>query len=232
MKVMNPHQSVMDEHGPMFVIGAVLIVAGIQMLAIGLLGELQVRHYYTNQQRAPYTVDRLVRLRIPGRAEHAVGSDATAITKTSREQGFGKIEARAEQSARGFDSAALLRLSDSRTFYSDRLPVAVSLIPILSLAVAQPLRCILAPVMKAIQIHATGGPEVLELADLPIPVPGPGQVLIRIEATGVNFIEIYFRKGVYKAALPLIPGSEAAGTVEELGPGVNGIRTRATRWPR
>jgi NADPH2:quinone reductase len=77
--------------------------------------------------------------------------------------------------------------------------------------------------MKAIQIHNTGGPEVLEMAELPIPQPGPGQVLIRIEATGVNFIEIYFRKGVYKAALPMIPGSEAAGTVEELGPGVTGF---------
>jgi NADPH2:quinone reductase len=78
--------------------------------------------------------------------------------------------------------------------------------------------------MKAIQIRATGGPEVLELAELPIPVPGPGQVLIRIEAIGVNFIEIYFRKGTYKAALPLIPGSEAAGTVEELGSGVSGFK--------
>jgi NADPH:quinone reductase len=77
--------------------------------------------------------------------------------------------------------------------------------------------------MKAIQIHETGGPEVLKLADLPIPEPGPGQVLIRIEATGVNFIEVYFRKGVYKAALPLTLGSEAAGTVEELGPGVTGF---------
>jgi NADPH2:quinone reductase len=77
--------------------------------------------------------------------------------------------------------------------------------------------------MKAIQIHETGGPEVLKLADLPIPQPGPGQVLIRVEAIGVNFIEIYFRKGTYKAALPLIPGSEAAGTVEELGPGVTGF---------
>ena len=77
--------------------------------------------------------------------------------------------------------------------------------------------------MKAIQIRATGGPEVLELAELPIPVPGPGQVLIRIEAIGVNFIEIYFRRGTYKAALPLIPGSEAAGTVEDLGSGVNGF---------
>jgi NADPH2:quinone reductase len=77
--------------------------------------------------------------------------------------------------------------------------------------------------MKAIQIVATGGPEVLQLAELPIPEPGPGQVLIRIEAIGVNFIEIYFRKGTYKASLPMTPGSEAAGTVEELGPGVTGF---------
>jgi len=79
--------------------------------------------------------------------------------------------------------------------------------------------------MKAIQIHETGGPEVLRLTELPIPQPGPGQVLIRVEAVGVNFIEIYFRKGTYKASLPLTPGSEAAGTVEELGPGVTGFAT-------
>ena len=77
--------------------------------------------------------------------------------------------------------------------------------------------------MKAIQIQEIGGPEVLQLVDLPIPVPGPGQVLIRVEAAGLNFIEIYFRKGQYKASLPLVPGSEAAGTVEELGPGVQGF---------
>ena len=53
---------VMHHHGPMFVIGSVLIVAGIQLLAIGLLGELQVRHYYTSQHPASYAVDRLVRL--------------------------------------------------------------------------------------------------------------------------------------------------------------------------
>ncbi|SPE22048.1 Quinone oxidoreductase [Candidatus Sulfotelmatomonas gaucii] len=82
----------------------------------------------------------------------------------------------------------------------------------------------LIPDMKAIQIQSTGGPEVLQLAELPIPEPGPGQVLIRVEATGVNFIEVYFRKGVYKTAFPLTPGSEAAGTVEELGPGVNGFK--------
>ena len=77
--------------------------------------------------------------------------------------------------------------------------------------------------MKAIQIHTTGGPEVLQLVDLPIPEPGPGQVLMRVEAVGVNFVEIYFRKGTYKATLPLTPGSEAAGTVEKLGPGVSGF---------
>ena len=77
--------------------------------------------------------------------------------------------------------------------------------------------------MRAIQIHQTGGPEVLTLADVPTPVPGPGQVLIKIAATGVNFIEIYFREGRYKAPLPLIPGTEAAGTVIELGEGVQGF---------
>jgi glycosyltransferase involved in cell wall biosynthesis len=60
------HQHVMDQHGPLFVIAGVLILGGIQMLAIGLLGELQVRHYHTGSQRAPYTIDRLVRLRTPG----------------------------------------------------------------------------------------------------------------------------------------------------------------------
>ncbi|HEV2136615.1 MAG TPA: quinone oxidoreductase [Terracidiphilus sp.] len=79
--------------------------------------------------------------------------------------------------------------------------------------------------MKAIQIRETGGPEVLQVIDLPIPQPGPGQVLIRVEAIGVNFVEIYFRKGVYKATLPFTPGTEAAGTVEELGPGVTGFAT-------
>jgi NADPH:quinone reductase len=77
--------------------------------------------------------------------------------------------------------------------------------------------------MKAIQIHQTGGPEVLTLADVASPTPGPGQVLIKIAAIGVNFIEIYFREGRYKAPLPLIPGSEASGIVEKLGEGVEGF---------
>jgi glycosyltransferase involved in cell wall biosynthesis len=62
MKLFDPSMDVMHHHGPMFVIGSVLIVSGIQLLAIGLLGELQVRHYYTGQHPASYTVDRLVRL--------------------------------------------------------------------------------------------------------------------------------------------------------------------------
>ncbi|HWT65684.1 MAG TPA: hypothetical protein VN151_06185, partial [Terracidiphilus sp.] len=66
LKLVDWHQNVMDQHGPLFVIAGVLILAGIQLLAIGLLGELQVRHYYTGQQqRVPYTIDRLVRLRAP-----------------------------------------------------------------------------------------------------------------------------------------------------------------------
>lgn len=59
-------QHVMDQHGPLFVIASVLMLGGVQLLAIGLLGELQVRHYYTSQQRAPYTIDRLVRMRPSG----------------------------------------------------------------------------------------------------------------------------------------------------------------------
>ena len=77
--------------------------------------------------------------------------------------------------------------------------------------------------MRAIQITQTGGPEVLTMAELPVPVPGPGQVLIKVAAIGVNFIEIYFREGRYKAPLPLVPGSEASGVVEQLGPGVEGF---------
>jgi glycosyltransferase involved in cell wall biosynthesis len=65
MKIIHPSQNVMDAHAPLFVIAGVLILAGIQLLAIGLLGELQVRHFHTSQQRAPYAIDRIVRLRSP-----------------------------------------------------------------------------------------------------------------------------------------------------------------------
>ena len=77
--------------------------------------------------------------------------------------------------------------------------------------------------MRAIQLEQTGGPEVLKLITLPDPQPGPGQVLIKIEASGVNFIDTYFREGRYPAPLPYILGQEAAGTILKLGPGVNSV---------
>ena len=77
--------------------------------------------------------------------------------------------------------------------------------------------------MQAIQITQTGGPEVLIPRDLPTPTPGPGEVLIQIEACGVNFIDVYQREGRYPVKLPFIPGQEAAGTVVALGPGAAGV---------
>ena len=79
--------------------------------------------------------------------------------------------------------------------------------------------------MQAIQIHQTGGPEVLQLLTLPDPTPGPGQALIRIEASGVNFIDTYFREGRYPAQLPYTLGQEAAGTIVAIGPNVEGWHT-------
>jgi NADPH2:quinone reductase len=78
--------------------------------------------------------------------------------------------------------------------------------------------------MNAIRMHETGGPEVLRLEELPAPTPGPGQVLFRVEAAGVNFIEVYQRAGLYKVPLPAIPGAEAAGVVTTVGPGVADLR--------
>ena len=82
--------------------------------------------------------------------------------------------------------------------------------------------------MKAIRIKRTGGPDVLEYVDVPVPVANPGQILIRHEASGLNFIDVYFRTGLYPASLPLIPGQEAAGVVEAVGEGV----TRFARGDR
>jgi NADPH2:quinone reductase len=77
--------------------------------------------------------------------------------------------------------------------------------------------------MKAIQVKETGGPEKMELVDLPQPIPGPQQVLVKIAASGVNFIDVYFRTGLYKVDLPFTVGSEAAGTVESVGSGVTEV---------
>ncbi|MBI3666953.1 MAG: quinone oxidoreductase [Acidobacteria bacterium] len=71
--------------------------------------------------------------------------------------------------------------------------------------------------MKAIRIHENGGPEVLRYEEVPIPAPGPAEALVKIQASGVNFIDIYFRQGLYKAALPITLGQEAAGVVEKVG---------------
>jgi NADPH2:quinone reductase len=77
--------------------------------------------------------------------------------------------------------------------------------------------------MKAIQIQQTGGPEVLNFTDVPVPTPKPGEVLVKVAASGVNFIDIYYREGRYKTDLPFIDGQEGAGTVESIGPGVTGF---------
>ena len=78
--------------------------------------------------------------------------------------------------------------------------------------------------MKLIQVSQLGGPEELKLANAPTPIPAAGEALVRIAATGVNFIDVYFRTGLYKADLPLTPGSEAAGTVESVGEGVGTLK--------
>jgi NADPH2:quinone reductase len=72
----------------------------------------------------------------------------------------------------------------------------------------------------AIRVHAVGGPEVMVWEQVPTPEPGPGQVLIKHAAVGLNFIDVYFRSGLYKTPLPMTPGMEGAGTVVRLGPGV------------
>ena len=78
--------------------------------------------------------------------------------------------------------------------------------------------------MKAVRVHKTGGLEVLKLEDIPEPRPGSGQVLIRHEAIGVNFIDIYFRSGLYKTPLPFTVGLEGAGTIAEIGLHVVGLK--------
>ena len=78
--------------------------------------------------------------------------------------------------------------------------------------------------MKLVRVHAHGGAEVLQVEEAEVLHAGPGQALLRIEAVGVNFIEIYHRTGLYKMPVPFTPGTEAAGTVEAVGPGVTTVR--------
>ncbi len=77
---------------------------------------------------------------------------------------------------------------------------------------------------KAVRVHEHGGPDVLRIEDVPVAAPGPGEALLRQTAIGVNFIDTYFRSGLYKPpAMPFIPGSEAAGIVEAIGEGVTDL---------
>jgi len=76
----------------------------------------------------------------------------------------------------------------------------------------------------AIRIHRTGGPEVLKWEEVEIGEPGPGQIRLRQEAAGLNFIDVYHRTGLYKQELPFTPGVEGAGVVEAVGPGVTDVK--------
>ena len=78
--------------------------------------------------------------------------------------------------------------------------------------------------MRAIQVQKTGGPEVLTLVDLPVPKPKPNEALVKIAASGVNFIDVYFREGRYPAQLPFVDGQEAAGTITEVGHEVENLK--------
>lgn len=78
--------------------------------------------------------------------------------------------------------------------------------------------------MKAIRVHTPGGPEVMKLEEVPEPKAGPGQAVVKLEAAGLNYIDVYFRTGTYKAPLPLTPGLEGAGTVTQVGDGVKDLK--------
>src|SRR5260221_1549321 len=77
--------------------------------------------------------------------------------------------------------------------------------------------------MKAIEVSECGSAEALEVVDVPKPVPGPKQALVKIEVSGINYIDVYFRTGLYKADLPFTPGMEGAGVVEAVGPEVTEV---------
>jgi NADPH2:quinone reductase len=78
--------------------------------------------------------------------------------------------------------------------------------------------------MKAIRVHAAGGPEALKLDDIPAPSPKAGEALVKVDAAGLNYIDVYFRTGMYKAELPLTIGMEAGGTVTAVGSNVSEVK--------
>ncbi len=79
--------------------------------------------------------------------------------------------------------------------------------------------------MKGIQVKIVGGPEAMELVDLPVPQPKPNEAVVKLAASGVNFIDVYQREGRYKLPLPFVPGQEGAGTVTAIGAEVSGVKT-------
>ena len=77
---------------------------------------------------------------------------------------------------------------------------------------------------KMIRVHKVGGPEALVYEDVDLPPPGPGEVRIKQKAIGLNFIDVYHRTGLYPQPMPFTPGSEGAGDVLAIGPGVTGLK--------
>src|SRR5437868_2653428 len=78
--------------------------------------------------------------------------------------------------------------------------------------------------MKAIRVHTPGGPEVMHYEDVPEPTAKAGEAVVKVDAAGINYIDVYFRSGQYKAELPLTIGMEAGGTVKAVGPGVTDVK--------
>src|SRR5213079_1811179 len=78
--------------------------------------------------------------------------------------------------------------------------------------------------MKAVRMHAPGGPEVLTYEDVPEPQPKAGEAIVKVDAAGLNYIDVYYRSGLYKAELPMTLGMEAGGVVTAVGPNVTEVK--------
>src|SRR5207253_6251957 len=78
--------------------------------------------------------------------------------------------------------------------------------------------------MKAVRVHTPGGPDVLKYEDVPEPQPKAGEAIVRIDAAGLNYVDVYYRSGLYKAELPMTLGMEAGGTVAAVGPNVTEVK--------
>ncbi|HEU5320594.1 MAG TPA: alcohol dehydrogenase catalytic domain-containing protein, partial [Methylomirabilota bacterium] len=78
--------------------------------------------------------------------------------------------------------------------------------------------------MKAVRIHTPGGPEVLRYEDVPEPTPKAGEAVVKIDAAGLNYLDVYYRTGLYKAELPFTVGMEGGGIVTAVGSGVSDVK--------